>query len=92
MSSKLEHIIRVTADRLRGEGEPLVHEYTVTEVVKAAYNWGRTDGRAAAEGKPLFGTDAEWTVVSVPLSELRATFEPRVPDTAAELTEEGTGG
>lgn len=77
MSSQAEHIIRVTADRSVADGrEPIVKDYTVAEIVKAGYDWGRMDGKASAEGNPLFGVGEDWTVVAVPLSELRAKFEP----------------
>lgn len=75
-SLKVEHIIRVTAERSDpAAGDPIVHEYTAADLVRAGYNWGRVDGKASAEGKPLFGEGADWTTGTVPLTELRSTFE-----------------
>lgn len=75
MSVKVEHIVRVTAERTgTTPGDPIVHEYTVTDLVTGAYRWGRCDGVRAAQGLPLFGDGEVWTTGSVSLAELRSTY------------------
>lgn len=74
--SEVEHIIRVTAPNRREGGDPVVHHYTVEDLVRSAYNWGRNDGASTAKGEPLFGEGKGWTTAGVSLDDMRATFKP----------------
>lgn len=87
MGSQAEHIIRVTADRLSafGEGAPIIKDYTLSEIVTSAYRWGRHDGRQTAEGLSLFGVGEDWTVITVPLAELRSTYATDTQDGVHEV-------
>lgn len=75
MNTKVEHIIRVTAERTgTTPGDPIVHEYTVTDLVTGAYRWGRHDGNQTAKGLPVFGEGEGWSTGSVPLDDLRSAY------------------
>ena len=69
---RVEHVIRVTAESTGMVSGVVDRTWTLEEALQAAYNWGHTDGSRAAEGRPLYGEDDDWSVVGTPLKDLRA--------------------
>lgn len=83
--AEIEHVVRVTAKN-RTPGQPdVVKLWTVSELIRQAYRWGRIDERAVGLGGPVAFAEEPLSLAGVPLAELRGDVPEYVTDLKADL-------